>query len=107
MYISKVECIIITWYEGLKISNNNQVDQKTLEKLNKKIDDLQFRTLFIIALLLLVIIVQIMHLWSESYLLDNLFIAYLGILTILFIAAIISFVCTRSNKTTMEYLGEE
>lgn len=97
MYMSRILIFSIVWFEGLKVSESNQEDPKTIEKLERKIDDIQCITRTIIVLIILIIITQI------SLILENPPSGSSGLwvfVTVVFlILAAISIFCTSSQRS--------
>jgi len=84
--------ISIVWFEGLKVSESNQEDQKTIKELNRKIDDVQCVVRTSIVLIILIIVTQI------SLILENPSPGssglWISITVIFFVLAAISIYCT-------------
>jgi len=81
------------------MSEKNQEDSKTIERLNQKISDIQFGNKIIIILILLIFATQVSIIIESPDIPSSGLSALLQLITVafLFIAAIIMF-CTRSNQ---------
>ncbi|MGY5880987.1 MAG: hypothetical protein RTV31_12095 [Candidatus Thorarchaeota archaeon] len=78
------------------MSESNQEDSKTIEKLNKKIDDVQCVVRTIIILIILIIVTQLsLILENPSYGSSGL---WISITVVFFILAAISIICTSGNQ---------
>ena len=80
------------------MSEKNQEDSKTIENLNKKVDDIQCVIQIIIVLIILIFLIEI------SQILDGTFTIWLIIIAIFFvIVAAICIRCTGDNHKLLEH----
>jgi len=84
------------------VSESNQEDSKTIEKLNRKIDDIQCVNKIIIVLIVLIIATQASQIIeSPDFLSFNLSPILLLITAVFFILAAITMFCTSDNRKTI------